>query len=347
MEEKDSWLNGLSAVTLKSLLENPNMLMPTSMMRNAAKYSGDEYSSYQEKQKIVEHGPDDFGNPMSAFLGPKLWENTLPDHNDLKFEYMDIEEFLSEHGLPSEDVSQCQPNTQKADMVAQTPSPHSQAQLTPLPPTPQTHTTLMPVRREDPCRKQEDGPARMQTSCSHDLREIKEIDSKPVLPLPPGPQLAHSSPSSPTQETPQSPLSIPTPPREPSPVQVDIPFDLSSTDVALATVPGECVFNPREKKFSEEELKPQPMIKKSRKIFVPSEQKDDKYWERRRKNNVAAKRSRDARRVKENQIVLRASFLEKENNALKDEVLGLKKDNLGLKKLVANLEKQLRAAQGK
>ena len=40
--------------------------------------------------------------------------------------------------------------------------------------------------------------------------------------------------------------------------------------------------------------------------------KDDKYWARRRKNNMAAKRSRDARRVKENQIAMRASFLEKE-----------------------------------
>ena len=59
-------------------------------------------------------------------------------------------------------------------------------------------------------------------------------------------------------------------------------------------------------------MKPQPMIKKSRKQFVPEELKDDKYWARRRKNNIAAKRSRDARRQKENQIALRARYLEKE-----------------------------------
>ena len=46
--------------------------------------------------------------------------------------------------------------------------------------------------------------------------------------------------------------------------------------------------------------------------FVPDDLKDEKYWARRRKNNMAAKRSRDARRVKENQIALRAGFLEKE-----------------------------------
>lgn len=71
-------------------------------------------------------------------------------------------------------------------------------------------------------------------------------------------------------------------------------------------------FDPRTRAFSDEDLKPQPMIKKSRKQFVPDSLKDDKYWARRRKNNMAAKRSRDARRMKENQIALRAGYLEKE-----------------------------------
>lgn len=50
--------------------------------------------------------------------------------------------------------------------------------------------------------------------------------------------------------------------------------------------------------------------------FVPDDLKDDKYWARRRKNNMAAKRSRDARRMKENQIALRAGYLEKEVSLL-------------------------------
>lgn len=53
---------------------------------------------------------------------------------------------------------------------------------------------------------------------------------------------------------------------------------------------------------------------------------DDKYWSRRKKNNVAAKRSRDARRLKENQITVRASFLERENAALRQQVAELRKD---------------------
>ena len=48
---------------------------------------------------------------------------------------------------------------------------------------------------------------------------------------------------------------------------------------------------------------------------------DNKYWEKREKNNNAARRSREARRLKENQIALRVAHLERENGGLK-QVLG-------------------------
>ena len=48
---------------------------------------------------------------------------------------------------------------------------------------------------------------------------------------------------------------------------------------------------------------------------------DNKYWEKRQKNNNAARRSREARRLKENQIALRVAHLERENGGLK-QVLG-------------------------
>lgn len=70
---------------------------------------------------------------------------------------------------------------------------------------------------------------------------------------------------------------------------------------------------------------------------VPTEQ-DDKYWARRRKNNMAAKRSRDARRLKENQIAIRASFLEKENSALRQEVADLRKELGKCKNILAKYE---------
>ncbi|ESO92058.1 hypothetical protein LOTGIDRAFT_100015, partial [Lottia gigantea] len=54
--------------------------------------------------------------------------------------------------------------------------------------------------------------------------------------------------------------------------------------------------------------------------------KDEAYWERRRKNNDAAKRSRDARRAKEDEIAIRAALLEQENLKLRVEVAALKSE---------------------
>ena len=51
--------------------------------------------------------------------------------------------------------------------------------------------------------------------------------------------------------------------------------------------------------------------------YVMPEKKDEMYWERRNKNNVAARRSREARRLKENQISLRTAFLQQQNTSLK------------------------------
>ena len=71
---------------------------------------------------------------------------------------------------------------------------------------------------------------------------------------------------------------------------------------------------------------------------MPDESKDDKYWSRRKKNNVAAKRSRDARRIKENQIAMRASFLESENDNMKIELDALREENELLRKRLAKYE---------
>lgn len=53
--------------------------------------------------------------------------------------------------------------------------------------------------------------------------------------------------------------------------------------------------------------------------------KDSAYYERRRKNNAAAKKSRDRRRIKEDEIAIRAAFLERENLELKIELAAAKR----------------------
>jgi hypothetical protein len=59
---------------------------------------------------------------------------------------------------------------------------------------------------------------------------------------------------------------------------------------------------------------------------LPEDLKDEAYWERRRKNNEAAKRSRDARRSKEMEVAFKAALLEQENLKLKVEVASLKQE---------------------
>lgn len=50
---------------------------------------------------------------------------------------------------------------------------------------------------------------------------------------------------------------------------------------------------------------------------VPDEKKDETYWRRRHKNNIAAKRSREARRMKETELTKRAALLEVEHDKLR------------------------------
>jgi len=116
--------------------------------------------------------------------------------------------------------------------------------------------------------------------------------------------------------------------------KLEIQLEFAPEDIALATVPG-LEFDPKTRTFDMEELRPQPIIKKRKKNAVPDALKDEKYWEKRLKNKEATRRSREARRLKENQIVLRAAYLEKENKVLKQE---LETSNFEKSKLETEIE---------
>ncbi|KAM3860170.1 HLF transcription factor, PAR bZIP family member b [Diretmus argenteus] len=274
---------------LKSLLENP-MKLPL---------HHEVFSKEQEKEKNLE---EERSVPQSAFLGPTLWDKTLPyDGDNFQLEYMDLEEFLSENGIPS---SPSQHHDQR--------QPHAQHQPPIMPQSPATPS-----------------PSVMDLS-NHATTSHTTMVS---------PNCLHSSPTRagngrlPTSRNTPSPI-------DPESIQVPVGYEPDPADLALSSVPGQEMFDPRKRKFSAEELKPQPMIKKARKIFIPEDLKDDKYWARRRKNNMAAKRSRDARRLKENQIAIRAGFLEKENSALRQEVADLRKELGRTKNVLAKYEAQ-------
>ncbi|XP_055611150.1 hepatic leukemia factor isoform X5 [Uranotaenia lowii] len=200
---------------------------------------------------------------QAAFLGPNLWDKTLPYDSDLKVhQYADLDEFLSENGIPVDGL----PSSQLG------------------------HSTSLTGRSDS------------LGHCAGLSLGLGQVTTK--------------------RERSPSPSDCMSPDTMNPPSPADSTFSMSSTTRD---------FDPRTRVFSDEELKPQPMIKKSRKQFVPDEMKDDKYWARRRKNNMAAKRSRDARRMKENQIALRAGYLEKENLSLHREVEQLKQENMELR----------------
>ncbi|XP_071543805.1 hepatic leukemia factor-like isoform X6 [Panulirus ornatus] len=253
-------------------------------------------------------------NAGAAFLGPTLWDKTLTYDSDLKvsLEYMDLDEFLNENGIPVEENAKANAanrsggSSGSADHNSSTSSSSNSTC---------NNNSLSPKAPSSP-----DTPL-VGSGVGVVPQAPSSLAAAPTVPMtvqPPAlsPQdyVGDGYCSSPESSEPHSPS-----------LQVNEP------------VPGQD-FDPRTRAFSEEELKPQPMIKKSRKQFVPNELKDEKYWARRRKNNMAAKRSRDARRLKENQIAMRANFLEKENNALTAELQKAQAVLESLKKRLAMYE---------
>ncbi|XP_074990961.1 D site-binding protein-like [Calonectris borealis] len=153
--------------------------------------------------------------------------------------------------------------------------------------------------------------------------DLDEFLREHGLPPSPEPPPAHERPAAPGP-----PRGPPTPPAPGEPL-------LEAEALGGA---GGGPFDPRRLRFSQDELRPQPIARKARKVHVPEEQKDEKYWSRRSKNNAAAKRSRDARRLKENQISVRAAFLERENAALRQEVAAARRELARFRALLARYE---------
>ncbi|XP_075429830.1 thyrotroph embryonic factor isoform X5 [Ascaphus truei] len=274
---------------LKGLLDIPEMLK--SLMDYPA-----VTQQVTEKDKTKLDKDDGSSVLVSASLMPPIWDKTIPyDGESFHLEYMDLDEFLLENGIPS--------------------SPTQLAQAIQNP--------LMPV-----AKLEEEEPASTSSS-------------SPVSPsvLMEGSEVKDSALTDDDCDDDDDERDMPSP-IDPDKVEVDVNFNPDPSDLVLSSVPGGELFNPRKHRFAEEELKPQPMIKKAKKIYVPEDRKDEKYWNRRKKNNVAAKRSRDARRLKENQITVRAAFLEKENTALRTEVAELRKELGKCRNVISKYETQ-------
>ncbi|XP_052467205.1 thyrotroph embryonic factor isoform X1 [Carassius gibelio] len=277
-------------VVLKNIMEIP----PPNLLE------GDDEN---DKEKLFEDVDSEGVSGMgpSAALTPAIWEKTIPyDGETFHLEYMDLEEFLMENGIPvtGEEGQKKDPEEENLQLTTERSSTTSASKTA-------AEISLMPLMELDQCEEEVVTITASSSSSTDSKSDEDRVTPEPI---------------------------------NPDDIVVDINFEPDHTDLVLSSIPGGELFDPRKHRFSEEELKPQPMIKKAKKVLVPEEQKDEKYWHRRKKNNIAAKRSREARRLKENQITVRAAFLERENSALRQEVAELRKDFGRCKNVVARYE---------
>ncbi|XP_058037057.1 D site-binding protein isoform X1 [Ahaetulla prasina] len=277
-------------VSLKSLLQGP----VKSPERRGTKDLGS--CVIKDKERKMEDDLSVSRPGHCAYLGSLLWERTLP-YNEI--EYVDLDEFLLENGLPPSPAHQSY-------------SPGSQPTASP------SSGVVVDLSRPASC-------ASSSSVCSSSGEGLVGSDYDQ--------NCSKTGPITPVSRSTPSPV-------DPEAVEVLMNFDPDPADLALSSIPGHETFDPRKHRFSEEELKPQPIMKKARKIQVPDDQKDEKYWNRRYKNNEAAKRSRDARRLKENQITVRAAFLEKENAVLRQEVANIRQELTRYRSILSKYESQ-------
>uniref|UniRef100_A0A7N4NNT1 Uncharacterized protein n=1 Tax=Sarcophilus harrisii TaxID=9305 RepID=A0A7N4NNT1_SARHA len=233
---------------LRSLLQGPgktkeppaSCLLKDKERKAAAGGGGEEVGGLLGVSGRPRSGPG-----PGALLASLLWERPLPfgDVDDV-----DLDAFLLEHGLP--------------------PSPPD-----PGPP---------PPPRAAPA------PSAAAPSCSSGSSSPAPSSSSSPVPTPASPRLSSGGhvlgPRAPgaggSGSQRAGPASRDTPsPVDPESVEVLMTFDPDPADLALSSVPGQDTFDPRKHRFSEEELKPQPIMKKARKIQVPEEQKVSLPWE--------------------------------------------------------------------
>jgi len=270
-------------------------------------------------------------NPESAFLGPKLWSRpalTMPNSGGGNEDYsvMNIDDFLSENGFDLNEGPESPGDSseqEQSEIGIESPRSTSDMDMDQVQPNPVSS-------------KKAKIPFKKRLIEQIELLRIKERDEIPYKKFKRVEITTGTKPKSTKLESGENTFLYVESKRakmerekEEKRRRAQMEIEFSPQELALATVPG-LSFDPRERKFQPDELRPQPIIRKRKKTFVDQEQKDDKYWDKREKNNVAARRSREARRLKENQIALRTAYLEKENNGLKAELDATKAENMEL-----------------
>ncbi|XP_078739978.1 thyrotroph embryonic factor-like isoform X2 [Lampetra fluviatilis] len=202
----------------------------------------------------------------AAFLGPAIWDRTIPyDGHAFTLEYMDLDDFLSQEELTGLGLDGFEVDTSGGSEGGGGAGGGGDA----------GERSRIGDRAADVTGRSSSGGGPDNSSSSPRHRP-------PPSPLsPPSPPSSSS-----TKPSSMDPTAIAAKkPRRPAPegeevdaevddeVEVKVEFVASPTDVALSTVPGQEPFDPRRRRFSPDELKPQPIVKKARKVYVPDDRK--------------------------------------------------------------------------
>ncbi|XP_025108652.1 nuclear factor interleukin-3-regulated protein-like [Pomacea canaliculata] len=90
---------------------------------------------------------------------------------------------------------------------------------------------------------------------------------------------------------------------------------------------------------------PKTSLRRAKRV-IPDEEKDDRYWAKRMRNNKAAKRSRENKRTMELEIRNRANHLEEQNALLTKELFVIKRQyGLPLDRSILSAEEQAQCIQ--
>jgi len=195
------------------------------------------------KQKVSKANPMVSSiNPESAFLGPKLWSRSIPMPmtgggvgGTEDFSVMNIDDFLSENGF---DLSEEQESSEGSENGALSPRSNSDMETEMIQDEPEVPFKKM--------RKMEPSRPTTKTPKSEGENTFLYVESKRA-------KMERE--------------------KEEKRKRAQMEIEFSPQELALATVPG-LSFDPRERKFQPDELRPQPIIRKRKKVISLSKKRE-------------------------------------------------------------------------
>lgn len=110
----------------------------------------------------------------------------------------------------------------------------------------------------------------------------------------------------------------------PDPVSQDGAVSFTEETVSSSMLAGSFLIHPRGLRCQESSETVSSIALRRKRESVPAENKDEGYWDKRKKNNEAAKRSREKRRISDMVVENKVLALLEDNARLKAELLALK-----------------------